>query len=750
MVNHSTNCSDRTTRYTVEDLLIRQHILETGLYVFPLIRGGKTPAVESWRHGKLDPNVTAEQIAPAYGIELTDDYLVIDVDPRNFSPGDDPLTRLFSEAKITQNDLQDIQPLVVKTPSGGHHMYFRKPPNVFVRKNIRDEIGNALRYPGLDFLSEGCYVVGPGSLIEGFGSYKILKGSVDAIPTAPKELIKLLARLSGEKGPRKRGPGEVLEYNDSDELCQRFIDYVVKCPPALQGQLGDSSTFKTACVGRDLGLSPEKCYFIMLEHYNPRCIPEWSEAELETKVRNAYEYAAGELGALNHTNSFNVVQSELLDSDKAASLTTYRWDFLPQKPGVPPMLRPNSKHNIANFLSIKDFDGTPNPMYRIIGYNSFSNRFEYLYTPPYHKGVVIESEISDNDYLLIADWIYQNFSGYRAETKVIREGIQMFALKTNRFHPIQTYLSGLKWDKKPRLDTMLSTYMGVDDTHYTRSVSRCFMIGAVARVFNPGCQFDHMLVLEGPQGIGKSSFCRILGRKEWHSEILLDPHNKDTIAKIQGVWIVEASEMEFTRKADVMAVKAFLTATKDRTRKAYAMDAKDYHRQCIFIGTINPEAEGGYFKDTTGNRRFWPVACRGLRMQEFMNDIDQLWAEAAHRYTLREDYYLTDDKAISAALAEQQARATSDPWLLLITQWIEAREAAGRPVYETTPVEIATTVLNFPAKELKTTIINRIANILAFRLLWVKVGQKGVYANKSPKRFVYCNPKYYDPDFYGV
>ncbi len=235
------------------------------------------------------------------------------------------------------------------------------------------------------------------------------------------------------------------------------------------------------------------------------------------------------------------------------------------------------------------------------------------------------------------------------------------AALANRRHPVREYLAGLLWDSTPRLDTWLTTYASAEDSEYTRAVGSLALVAAVRRVRQPGCKFDEMLVLEGPQGKGKSSLLATLAvREDWFSDDL--PLNADTKRQMEalaGRWIVEAGELKGMRKGDAEALKGFLSRRVDRARMAYGRAPTELPRQCIIIGTTNSDK---YLKDSTGNRRFWPVRTGELHLPELVRDRDQLWAEAAAREAAGVPIRL--DPALYAAAADaQEDRLVGDPFM---------------------------------------------------------------------------------------
>ena len=199
------------------------------------------------------------------------------------------------------------------------------------------------------------------------------------------------------------------------------------------------------------------------------------------------------------------------------------------------------------------------------------------------------------------------------------------------YHPIREFIENLpEWDKVPRVDTLLIDYLGADDNEYVRAVTRKTLCAAIKRVLYPGCKFDSMLVLNGPQGVGKSTLIAKLAG-EWFSDSLNlgDTKDKTAAEKLQGYWILEIGELAGLKKAEVETLRSFLSRQNDIYRAAFGKRATPHLRQCVFFGTTN--AESGYLRDTTGNRRFWPVKTPGTGIKHSWDLtpelICQIWAE---------------------------------------------------------------------------------------------------------------------------
>ncbi len=231
--------------------------------------------------------------------------------------------------------------------------------------------------------------------------------------------------------------------------------------------------------------------------------------------------------------------------------------------------------------------------------------------------------------------------------------------KSQRYHPVREYLASLAWDQEPRIERWLIDYAGALDTPYVRAVSRIVLVAACRRIRKPGSKYDEMLILESPQGTDKSSGLRALAfNEDWFTDDL--PLHGDTRRLMEataGKWIVEAGELKGMGKGDVAALKACLSRQRDEARMAYGHKSERVQRQFVIIGTTN-ETEG-YLRDSTGNRRFWPVRVQRFNLERLRADRDQLWAEAAEAEALGESIRL-DPRLYEAAAVEQEARLSGD------------------------------------------------------------------------------------------
>ena len=243
----------------------------------------------------------------------------------------------------------------------------------------------------------------------------------------------------------------------------------------------------------------------------------------------------------------------------------------------------------------------------------------------------------------------------------VAEAISALSLR-NPFHPIREYLNALEWDGVDRITDFFTKYCGTSARPYVSAVSEIMFKAAIGRVFRPGVKFDTMVVLEGTQGCGKSSLIQILGG-EFALEGLpnkSDLNNKDVIQAIQGHWMVEVEELAVMRKGEIDSIKAFLSRTSDKARFAYAREAKEYPRQCVFIGTTN---DAQYLLDSTGNRRFLPISVETVGLEQLKDDRDQLWAQAVQMWRANPtpQALMLDSSLWGEATDEQTARRLYDP-----------------------------------------------------------------------------------------
>ena len=308
---------------------------------------------------------------------------------------------------------------------------------------------------------------------------------------------------------------------------------------------------------------------------------------------------------------------------------------------------------------------------------------------------------TDEDITKIQRWL-QEAGLVHISHGAVEQAVSLHAREAYSYHPVREHLEGLRWDRKPRLDTWLITALGAADTLYTRAVGRMFLISMVARILQPGCKADHMLVLEGPQGQLKSTACAVLGGAYFSDNLPDITNGKEAAQHLRGKWLIEVSEMHAMSRAEASLLKSFISRTTERYRPPYGHLEVHEPRQCVFLGTTNREL---YLRDETGGRRFWPIKCGTIRVDILERDCDQLFAEAVQAY-LQGEHWWPDKKFEHEHIEpEQAARYEADAWEGPVKAFLADKT-------KTTLVAVAQHALDFKKDRIGATDARRIATIM--------------------------------------
>ena len=305
-------------------------------------------------------------------------------------------------------------------------------------------------------------------------------------------------------------------------------------------------------------------------------------------------------------------------------------------------------NNLKNLLLILNNDEN----LKDIVFNQLSDGMEIKGEVPWSHPSKFWRDADDAQLISYIDLTYGNFSARNYDIAVSK------VTDDRSYHPIKEFLASLpEWDEIPRVDTLLVDFLGAVDNDYVRAVTRKTLVAAIARVMTPGCKFDTMLVLSGPQGKGKSTLiAKLCG--EWFNDSLLLSDTKDKTAaeKLQGYWILEIGELAGLKKTDIETLRGFLSRQNDIYRAAFGRRATPHPRQCVFIGTTNADT---YLRDITGNRRFWPVKVPGGEIRHSWEltreEVEQIWAEALHYYKKGEPLHLPKELEPIAVQEQREA-----------------------------------------------------------------------------------------------
>ena len=325
----------------------------------------------------------------------------------------------------------------------------------------------------------------------------------------------------------------------------------------------------------------------------------------------------------------------------------------------------STSRNVEVILSNGEWDG-------VLAYDAFGNTEVIRNALPWRDR---ERKYEDYEPWLGADdKRLQHWFGKKYEIKsgnIIQNAFTEVA-HINRFHPIIEYLEAQMWDGETRIDRLFIDYLGANDSDYVKEVTRKMFIAAVKRLYEPGCKFDYMLVLVGPQGAGKSTIIQMMARN-WFSDSLKTFDSKDAGEHLQSAWIFEFGELAGMTKTEVDEIKQFVTKRSDKYRVAYDRVITDFPRKCVFFGTTN---NWNFLKDPTGNRRFWPVVVdpdkrnRSVFADLAEYEIGQIWAEVLLAYRKGEALTLSPEIEQQAAKI-QGLHLEDDPRVGLIQEWLE-------------------------------------------------------------------------------
>lgn len=510
---------------------------------------------------------------------------------------------------------------VVDTASGGFHLYMAHTPG---KRN-----GVCVLGPGLDWRTDGGYVVAPGSRVEDADGavrrWSFRSGSWGSIHAAapPAWVVGRLVDTDAPAAPSKPRP------------------------TSRHGQM-----LTLAVAMRKRG-QPDADVAKAVSDLN-RSFPEPKE---QNEIDRICAYACALPAGMNQT------QADAYVHDQTISLRYRRQSNIPHP-------------NYGNAHEVMAKDPRWQGAFR---WNELDQVVETtIDTPAGPAGAWTNAGNTAAAVWLSREWFLDASPG------VVADVVEHLA-KAKPVNPVREWMEGLKWDGEPRLSSWHRTVLAADpdqDEAFVSAACRAWLVSAVARAFSPGCKADHMLVLEGRQGTGKSScLASLCPRPTWFAE-LGGTLNQQSVQQLRGKWIMEFSELGALSRSDVESAKAFLSCADDHYREPYAHSAQNHPRRCVFAGSTNRSA---YLADDTGNRRFWPIKCGRIDLALLREVRDQLWAEAVAAYMAGEKWHL--EGAVAEAQHEAQAeRVHSDAWEDVICDHLRGTGATRTTVAELFPV----------------------------------------------------------------
>jgi predicted P-loop ATPase len=683
-------------------------LVASGFALMPLYQGTKVPVHECWTDIPPDPTQGPADFPFNYGVIPDDSKVIIDADPRGFKDGIDSFQKLMTDIGITDFDTYTV---LSGRGDDGMHIYLNKPLGVKLRTKNVD-------YPGIEIKTVGSFLVGAGSIHPISGKeYRVVRGTPDKLADIPTALMELYIKTD------RTLVGALDAPKDDEATRKRFRAFLFETPVAVWGEDGDPTTYYTACKGKTMGLSPQVTFEEMRDHWNERCSPPWEMGELAKKVNNAYDYSRSGLGSDHPEADFKGFET---DPGKLEGHQAVRWAL--DSHGK---LKPNITNILYMLDNVPAFTKDPNPLYKLVRYNLFTNRIEFTRPAFWHPKDEKRVNWGDDDNSHVQAWLSE--TKYVDYTLSTIQNAVIVAAQREHYHPVKDYLNGLKWDGIPRVERLFIDYAGTEDNIYYRCAARMFMAAGAGRILEPGCKYDTIVTLEGEPGRGKSTFCRTLAVKdEWYADIYLEPRNKDTIVVMQGKWMCEVSEMICAKKSDAEDLKSFISKQTDVVRLPYGRNPENLPRESVFIGTHNPSGDNTYYKDQTGNRRHVPITIGEINIPHLTRDLDQLWAEAVVLFKAGEPLEMVNPKAIAYAKRAQEDRREKDVWEITIPEWL-ARQPVHHKYLATT--QILEDVLNIPMRQVDKQVYTRVSLVMK-ALGWTK----GLVGPTNSRKQGYKNP----------
>jgi hypothetical protein len=602
---------------------------------------GKHPTVANWQEW-------TEGVAEGqpYGVVTgaPSGVVVIDIDEKDGKNG------LRNWAEWVAEQGQTVPPtLTVRTPTGGFHLYFAHPGFP-----VRNTQGRPC--VGVDIRGDGGQVVGPGVNLAG-GTYEVV------LAMAPSKLPPwLLSALLRNQAKERQGTEP---YTcTASQMGRNLLEaraLIDRWGPAIEGQGGSTHTFILAGkLRRELGL-PRPVVLELLEEWNSACQPPWGEADLMRKIiQTETEMDWGYLGA-----DWTMIERPRPEVERApepkrrTKNPAHKYSVQNGDTAQGQRRKVAFDDLIAGLKNHPDWEG-------VLQYDEFQRKVFAVDPPVDMRDSENGRGLSDEDISGVRLWLSVN--GILAPVDDIRRAVLKVA-HTNAFHTVVEYLDSLgpAENRGAILDGLSARVFGTADPVYD-DMLRKFLVAAVRRVLQPGCQVDTMLVLQGGQGVGKSRFVRAMF--PWYRESLPDLRSKDACGALRGCWAVEVGELDAMLRQENQTAKEFLSRTVDAYRPPYERAEVEVPRQVVFVGTTNDD---DFLRDATGDRRYWPIPIPGKVDIEYVKaNRDRIWAAA---YELARDprfeHHYEDDGVLEVV---RSPFVEVDAWSPKIEAWLRGRK----------------------------------------------------------------------------
>lgn len=530
------------------------------------------------------------------------------------------------------------------TGRGGYHLYYRGNGKIKNRAGIID---------GVDIRGNGGYVVAPPSIHKNGNRYEW--------------------EYSPDEFELAKADNNVMYFLNHDDHRQSAS---FTMPNIVSAGQRNQMLFRFACMMQAKGASDQSVFAATMAENESSCSPPLTEQEVRIIVSSATKY---DKGKPIHIDSERVATRE--NKDDVIGNPEWVLNFLDCNHDKDGNIK-SVKQFVHNFEIVMDKDD------RFAGkirFNEFAQQLYLCGNVPWEKEDNCRAWSSHDDSALFS--LIQADYGLKSRQD-FADALKNVSMR-NKFHPVRELLDSLTWDGEVHIRKLLPEYLGAEDSDYTYQVMRLWMLGAVSRVYKPGSKFDYTIILQGSQGIGKSTFLKLMALDDsWFNDSLDSLDSDKAVQSLTGSWIIELAELKSLARTagGVESVKRFLTATQDKYRIPYERRADTFYRQCVFAGTTNKD---DFLQDETGNRRFLIIHTgvtkpfKSLFVPEAMDDIKQAWAEAVHIWKNEDPELILPEKCMQQAKELQEANMADDGKRGIIQEYLEGKtQVCAREIWE--------------------------------------------------------------------
>lgn len=530
------------------------------------------------------------------------------------------------------------------TGRGGYHLYYRGNGKIKNRAGIID---------GVDIRGNGGYVVAPPSIHKNGRRYEW--------------------EYSPDEFELAKADNNVMYFLNHDDHRQSAS---FTMPNIVSAGQRNQMLFRFACMMQAKGASDQSVFAATMAENESSCSPPLTEQEVRIIVSSATKY---DKGKPIHIDSEGVATRE--NKDDVIGNPEWVLNFLDCNHDKDGNIK-SVKQFVHNFEIVMDKDD------RFAGkirFNEFAQQLYLCGNVPWEKEDNCRAWSSHDDSALFS--LIQADYGLKSRQD-FADALKNVSMR-NKFHPVRELLDSLTWDGKEHIRSLLPECLGAEDSDYTYQVMRLWMLGAVSRVYKPGSKFDYTIILQGSQGIGKSTFLKLMALDDsWFNDSLDSLDSDKAVQSLTGSWIIELAELKSLARTagGVESVKRFLTATQDKYRIPYERRADTFYRQCVFAGTTNKD---DFLQDETGNRRFLIVQTgvkkpsKSLFVPEIMDAIKLAWAEAVHIWKNEKPQLILPEAYMQEAKELQEANMADDGKRGIIQEYLEGKtQVCAREIWE--------------------------------------------------------------------